>query len=268
MTAAAPAPVRVVVTRPEREALRWAADLSARGLAPVVLPLIVIAPAADSEPVRQAWADLTGCQAAMFVSSNAVEHFFASNVPDVRFQWSSNAIKTRAWATGPGTRDALRQAGLPATTIDAPGPDATQFDSEALWRLVAPGVNPGQPVLIVRGSDAHGRSAGRDWLAQQLDAVGVASRFVVAYERRPPVFSAAQRAAAAQAASDGSVWLFSSSEAVANLRDALPGQRWDAARAVATHPRIAQAAREAGFGTVQESRPNLDDVIPSIESVG
>ncbi|MGE3348297.1 MAG: uroporphyrinogen-III synthase, partial [Ramlibacter sp.] len=38
------------------------------------------------------------------------------------------------------------------------------------------------------------------------------------------------------------------------------------ARAVATHPRIAQAAREAGFGVVCESRPALADVVASIES--
>jgi uroporphyrinogen-III synthase len=35
---------------------------------------------------------------------------------------------------------------------------------------------------------------------------------------------------------------------------------------VATHPRIAQAARDAGFGAVLEARPTLDDVVASIES--
>jgi uroporphyrinogen-III synthase len=62
------------------------------------------------------------------------------------------------------------------------------------------------------------------------------------------------------------VWLFSSSEAVANLRALLPDQSWQQARAVATHPRIAQAARDAGFAVVCESRPALADVVASIES--
>jgi uroporphyrinogen-III synthase len=66
---------------------------------------------------------------------------------------------------------------------------------------------------------------------------------------------------------DGSIWLFSSSEAVANLVASLPGQSFGQARAVATHPRIAQAAREAGFGCVLKTRPTLDDVVASIESL-
>jgi uroporphyrinogen-III synthase len=63
------------------------------------------------------------------------------------------------------------------------------------------------------------------------------------------------------------VWLFSSSEAVANLQSLLPDQSWQQARAVATHPRIAQAARTAGFGVVCESRPILGAVVASIESL-
>jgi uroporphyrinogen-III synthase len=47
----------------------------------------------------------------------------------------------------------------------------------------------------------------------------------------------------------------------------LPAQTWESARAVTTHPRIAKAARSAGFGVVWESRPTLDAVVASIESV-
>ena len=39
-----------------------------------------------------------------------------------------------------------------------------------------------------------------------------------------------------------------------------------ALRALATHPRIAQAARDAGFSVVSESRPGMDDLVASIES--
>ncbi|MEG2631782.1 MAG: uroporphyrinogen-III synthase, partial [Comamonas sp.] len=46
----------------------------------------------------------------------------------------------------------------------------------------------------------------------------------------------------------------------------LPGTDWRQARALATHPRIAAAARQAGFGLVQECRPSLNDVAASIES--
>jgi uroporphyrinogen-III synthase len=70
----------------------------------------------------------------------------------------------------------------------------------------------------------------------------------------------------AAASSDGSVWLFSSSEALTFL-PALPGVQWSAARAIATHPRIADAARAAGWGTVLQSRPALADIRQSIESL-
>ncbi|MGJ4749178.1 hypothetical protein ACQV5M_22630, partial [Leptospira sp. SA-E8] len=47
---------------------------------------------------------------------------------------------------------------------------------------------------------------------------------------------------------------------IRNLRRLLPRQDWRQARALATHARIAQAAREAGFGQVEISRPALADV--------
>jgi uroporphyrinogen-III synthase len=64
---------------------------------------------------------------------------------------------------------------------------------------------------------------------------------------------------------DGSVWLLSSSEAAANLNALMPGLPLQNACAVATHPRIAHAARVAGFKVVTESRPMLDAVARSIK---
>ncbi len=63
------------------------------------------------------------------------------------------------------------------------------------------------------------------------------------------------------------VWLFSSSEALSNLTVLMPGENWAQARAVATHPRIAQRVQLAGFGTVRLARPTLADVLASIESL-
>ena len=125
-------------------------------------------------------------------------------------------------------------------------------------------VRPGERVLIVRGGDAQGRSQGRDWLAEQLTEAGVTVEQVVAYCRTAPIFSAEQKALARQAAGDGTVWVFSSSEAISNLRKSAPGQNWQKARALTTHPRIAQAAREAGFGTVRESRPVMQAVVQAL----
>jgi len=263
---------RAIVTRPQRDAQQWAHDLHAAGIDAVALPLIHIR--AASQPSLQAALQHARQQcgayrAVMFVSGNAVHYFFDNNPPAALTSQAPSAINTRAWAPGPGTAQALLDAGVPADRIDRPAPDAQQFDSESLWQQVGHQIQPGDRVLIVRGAagPATESGTGRDWLAQQIARAGGQVDFVAVYERAAPVLDAAQQALAQQAASDGSIWLLSSSEAVTHLREALPLQDWSAAHALATHPRIASAARKAGFGTVTECRPAFDEVVASIESL-
>lgn len=270
--------MRIIVTRPRQEADAWVSELRAHQLDAVALPLIHITAPASSEAVAQRWRDLRQYQAVMFVSSNAVAYFFRSNQAIAGDKWAECAIKSRAWATGPGTLRALLAQSVPAACIDAPAADAKQFDSEALWQLVHSQVKTADKVLIVRGcsSDPYGLGGaamnGRPWLADQLLAAGVQVDCVVSYQRGSPVLDAAQQQIVGDARRDGSVWLFSSSESIANLlqlTQSAPGSPldWSKAIALATHPRIAQAARAAGFGVVYESRPLLADVVASIESV-
>jgi uroporphyrinogen-III synthase len=258
--------MRVVVTRPQRDAQGWVRDLSAAGLDVLALPLIDIAPMPDPLPVQAVWQHLGDYLGVMFVSGNAVEAFFAARPPGAQIMGA-----TRAWATGPGTRAALLRAGVEPARVDAPPMEAAQFDSEALWQVVGSRIQPGARVLIVRGSDAQDpestQGVGRNWFAQRAQEAGAGVDFVVSYQRGLPRLSPEQLQLARQAASDGTVWLFSSSEAVANLQACLPGQDWGAARAVATHERIAAAARAAGFALVRESRPSLADIMVSLESM-
>lgn len=274
--------MRVLVTRVQPQAARWVQLLSDQCQA-VALPLLETRALADTVALRaagQRWSDYT---AVMFVSSQAVSFFYASNQALAQVYQGRVAPDTRAWATGPGTRAALLAHGVPALQVDAPPMDGGQFDSEALWQQVHGQITPGARVLIVRGdtcdeepaSDrSDGRAAkpqgvpgvGRDWLARHLQEAGATVDFVVAYQRCAPVWGDAERVLAAQAAKDGSVWLFSSAEAVGHLRSLLPGQSWAQARAVATHARIAQAALGLGFAQVRETRPTLDAVRASIES--
>jgi uroporphyrinogen-III synthase len=253
--------VRAIVTRPAQEAAQWVSALAGHGIEAVALPLIDIAHGPQPQAVAAAWSRLGQCAAVMFVSPNAVAHFLAQRPPGA--PWPG----VRAWAPGPGTRDALVSRGVPASLVDAPAPGAPQFDSEALWQQVGPGVQPGDRVLLVRGAGASGQGEGRDWLAQQLEAAGATVETIAAYARRLPVWQPADLALARQAAHDGSLWLFSSSQAVAHLQQLLTGQSWSAAQALATHPRIVDAARAAGFGVVRGSRPALADVVASIESI-
>lgn len=268
---------RAIVTRPARDAAQWVADLQARGVPAVALPLIAIGPATQpalQAALQQARANVAAWRALMFVSGNAVHYFFESKQALALDTQARVAIKTRAWAPGPGTRQALLEAGWSAAAIDSPAADAPQFDSESLWQQVQAQVRHGDRVLVVRGT-ASGTAAepgtiggrGRDWLAQQIEQSGGQVDFVAVYERGAPHFTAAQQSLARAAATDGSLWLLSSSEAVAHLAAAVPQQHWTEAHALCTHPRIAEAARGLGFGSVTECRPALEDVVASIESL-
>lgn len=258
--------IRVVVTRPVREAARWVREFEAIGFEAIALPLIDIVAPPDLASLESSRSAVSNYTAVMFVSPNAVDGFLGQGALENRAVAALSA-GTRAWSPGPGTTRALQLTGWPSDALDDPAPDAPQFDSEALWAQVEKQVLAGSRVLIVRGADAQGRLAGRDWLAKQLRARGAFVDEVAAYRRACPVLDEAKRGLAMAAASDGSVWLFSSSEAILNLRELLPTQDWSAARAVATHERIAQAALRAGFGRVAQSRPTLESVAASIESV-
>lgn len=249
----------VVVTRPTDQAGAWLQGLRAAGWPVLALPLIDIVPAADPPALRAVVADWADLDAAMFVSPAAVGMLRQAAVP-------APAHGLRCWAPGAGTVRALRDWGVAPAAIDRPPADAAQMDSEALWPVIAPQVRPGHRLLIVRGVSANGH-AGRDWLLQRCRDAGCRVRVVVAYRRQPPVWDAARRAEAGRAAGDGAVWLFSSSEAVGHLRDLLPHAPWSQARAIATHPRIAEAARALGFGAVRICRPALSDVVQALESL-
>ncbi len=265
--------LRLIVTRPAAEAAGWVEALRAQGWPAQALPLIHIAEPRDSRMahdlhhVRAHWAEL---DALMFVSGAAVSHFFAHGV-------APGGTRTRFWAPGPGTARLLAQAlarfGIAADRIDSPPPDALQFDSESLWPVVAPQVQAGRRIGVVRGvsvaakaPESSATGTGRDWLIRQCEAAGAQVQTCVAYERHPPAWTDASRALAHQARASGSVWLFSSSEALDHLQAAEPASDWSQAAALVTHPRIATRALAAGFGRVVESRPALADVVHALES--
>ena len=267
-TSVSAAPWRVIVTRPGREAQGWADALLARGVPCDALPLIEIAALPNPKDLEQAWRDVPRHMALMFVSANAVRFFMAARPTNQPMP------SCRAWSTGPGTRAALLAAGWPEALIDSPGEDSPQFDSEALWDLVAHRVQavvastPSKPsVLIVRGADARGQLAGRDWLAQQLENAGLEVLQAVAYVRQAPVLTPAQQSLARQAVADGSAWLFSSSEAAQHLLLACPDLPLTQARALATHPRIAQRLEQLGWGRVDLVPAGVDAQAQSIKSL-
>jgi uroporphyrinogen-III synthase len=232
------------------------------------LPLIEIAALPEPLALAQAWQGVPEHLAVMFVSANAVRFFMAARPANLPMP------SCRVWSTGPGTRAALLAAGWPEGQIDSPGEDAPQFDSEALWSLVVQRVqaavasSAAKPsVLIVRGADAQGQLAGRDWLAQQLESAGLEVVQTLAYVRQAPVLTPVQQSLARQAVGDGSAWLFSSSEAAQHLLQACPGLALAQAWALATHPRIAQRLQQLGWGRVNLVPAGVDAQAESIKSL-
>jgi len=222
------------------------------------VPLIEIAPPRHPEAVQAAWAGLGGRGLVVFVSSNAVARFFAARPAGVG--WPKGLL---AAAPGPGTAESLRTQGVPTSAIVAPAADAPQLDSESLWQQLERHDWHGRSVLVVRGD------GGRDWLVERLAEAGARVDAVAAYRRLAPDLSAEERrlVAAAFAAPARHAWLFSSSESVGHL-EALDGVSIAAgSRALATHPRIAARARQAGFAEVFEVQPGLDAVVACIQSM-
>ncbi|MBI5721219.1 MAG: uroporphyrinogen-III synthase [Burkholderiales bacterium] len=249
--------MRLLVTRPIEQAEPAVAELRAHGVDAHALPLIGIealpqAPqgeggAQPSAALRRCWATLADRRLVMFVSANAVMHFFAAAGGAA---WPPQAL---AGSTGPGTTAALLAAGVPPARVREPGPEAGRLDSEALWQRLRDLDWRGSKVLIVRGE------GGRDWLADTLRAAGAQVEQVAAYRRTLPRLGPAEAAllAAAEADPGGHAWLFSSSEAVHNLPRLAPASAWRASFAFATHPRIGEAARAVGFVHVQVLSPGL-----------
>ena len=246
-----------LVTRPAAQAGAWVERLRAAGFPARALPLLAIDPVADPSALRSAWTSLGDCALAMFVSPNAVQGFFAARPP--RASWPA---ALRAAAVGPGTVQALVAAGVPAARCVAP--QAPPFDSGQLWTLLQDESWRGRRVLIVRGD------GGRDEFAQALRGAGAEVAFVQAYARARPRWHPEEAALAARALETPGefVWLLSSAEAAGHLPALLPGADWSRAIAIASHPRIAAAARHLGFGRVMEAAPTTPAIVDALRTIG
>ncbi len=254
---ARPSGLSVIVTRPQAQALPWVDALRAQGFEAHALPLIDIEPVRDPKPLRVAWRQLAQYPLVMFVSANAVQHFFAQQPDDV--SWPLSAL---AASTGPGTTAALQQAGLRGAMIVEPLPGAG-FDSEALWARLSSRHWNGSRILIVRGEE------GREWLAEQFKAAGAEVTALTAYRRQAPNHSPAVKALLADAVAGPGryCWFFTSSEAIGHLVELAPTANWSTARALVSHLRIAQSARAAGFGDVHLVDPQPLSVVATIRQI-
>lgn len=267
--------MRVVLTRPLDAGQSWRHGLESAGHAVEDWPLIDIRAVDSPEAVARVqalWAELLESQlhAVMFVSRSAVQGFFVHQ--PAQAVWPASC---QAWATGPGTRQSLLAAGVDSALIRTPAQNAVLWDSESLWAQVGPQVSPGWVVGIVRGMDAIDQPAGqgRDWLAQQLTQAGASVRLVASYQRQLPQWSPQQRARAVEMLCDASVaWVLSSSQALHHWV-ALMQPDWadliarQQATIIATHERIAHAARAGGLRKVHVCKPDPQAVAALLASL-
>lgn len=272
----------LLVTRPEPQASAWAEALRQAGVPAQALPLIAITPPPRADEVTRLWQELSGhasparIRALMFVSPAAAEGFFG-----LRPEGCTWPHGTLAAAPGPGTAQALLQAGAAAglrgEQIVSPTADAEQFDSENLWPLLAPLAWQNSRVVIVSGGDASG-AQGRTWLTERWRDAGAQVETVQAYQRGPGTWTPAQQALARDAlARADTTWLLSSSQALDFLLDHhLPGlgaTHWQPAHAadlrlLCTHPRIAEHAAQRGLLHTQRCAPTLASVVQARRSAG
>lgn len=223
----------LVLTRPAAQAAQWVQQLERLGVPLVLRPLIDIEH--DTHAAARARAALTHADAVFFSSPAAVQALGPVTWP----------AALPAACVGPGTAAALRAHGV--ARVLSPPATAEAFDSEALWPVLqAVGPWTGRRWLWLRGD------GGRDWLMAQLHQAGAVVESVSIYHRRLPAVPA--QVLAAELAQPR-LWLFSSGESIAHLRQLAPTVNWARVQALATHPRIAQSAAALGM-PVALTRPD------------
>jgi uroporphyrinogen III methyltransferase/synthase len=262
----------VVVTRPLGQSESLLSQLSTAGFDALEFPLIDIGAVADPAPLRAALDELYapephGYALVMFVSPNAIEHTF-------RVLGSAWPVNVAIGVVGPGSVAALARQGVsaPAYTVISP-PDTVEnarFDSEALYAAIEQHVGAtglkDKRVLIVRGD------GGREWLADRLAEAGAKVEKVAAYRRIVPEPSMHKWERVHELlAGIPHAWLLTSSEGVRNL-DELAREHLTAdetlllksATLVTPHPRIAEAARQAGFDRITVSGAGDERIVQAL----
>ncbi|MEW5881641.1 MAG: uroporphyrinogen-III synthase [Pseudomonadota bacterium] len=252
----------VIVTRPDAGGRALADELAARGIEALWLPAFEIGSAPDEPAARGALAQLADFDLAVFVSPAAVR--------------AAAALLTGAWpartaigAVGAATASAVVQSipGAQSAALIAPGAaDENDAGSEAFWDALTRSALRPRRVLLLRAE------GGREWLADRLAAAGARVTAVAVYSRRMRSASDDEIATLRRWKDAGRqpAMLVTSSEAVDVLvrqieRAGAPG--WlQAGLALATHARIAERLRAAGFARVALAAPRADAIVDAIHA--
>ncbi|HTT10512.1 MAG TPA: uroporphyrinogen-III synthase [Burkholderiaceae bacterium] len=239
----------IIVTRAGEPGRALARALEMAGEESLWVPAFEIGPAPDARLLAEVLARLAGYKLAVFVSPAAVEAL----APRLAQPWPR---ATAIGVVGAGTRRAVLAGIRGAANVklfapEAAGSDGEGSGSEQLWQALQPAIDRFDRVLILRAEH------GREWLADQMRAAGATVDAVAVYTRRTVPIAAAAAATVRgwQATGRTVVLVVASSEAVdavVGRLDALAGAAWTrTALALASHERIAQRLRAAGFARVE-----------------
>ncbi len=249
---------RVLVTRPAERAGDLLAALQTRGAETLHIPMLEIAPLADSQltPARQRVLDLDRYDALIFISVNAV-HYGADLIDAFWPQWPA---RQRYYAIGAATAGALTARGLSAPT---PEVDADHsMTSEAL--LAQPSLQSlqHQRIAIVRGL------GGRETLAETLRARGAQVDYIECYQRQAPALDPQNFLNLLEDASINAS-VINSGESLENLSTLLPDKHWLFQQTVIVpSERVAALAAKLGYAnTIPAQNAGTDATVAALEAV-
>ena len=232
--------LRVLVTRPARQAENLCRQLEQHGAEAVRLPLFVIEPAGDVQEQSRLMAELREAEAWIFTSANAVRHAAERD----------GGPWPMCYAVGSATADALRDLGRGPVSQPAQG-----STSEALLDMPALREVGGSQILIVTGE------GGRDLLASTLASRGANVDTLTLYRRRPIEYGSTRIIAEVELA-DASI--LTSGEALQRLWELTPEPSRRALlmqQLVLPSERVREQARELGFAGALVPSVVSDDAI-------
>lgn len=210
---------------------------------PLLFPLLDIAPAPDTQALRQQIARLAECDLAIFISPNAVQYGIAA----IRAAGATLPPTLKIATVGQGSANALRELGITGVIVPA-----GRFDSEGLLALPELQNVAGWRVMILRGD------GGRELLGDTLKARGAKVEYVACYRRSmPPLDVNALLATAPDAIT------VTSSEALGHLGQMLDGHMLDTPLFV-PHARIAGLAHSQGWRHIQLTESGDDGLLSAL----
>lgn len=242
--------LRVIVTRPVKQAELWCEHLQQFGARCTSVPVLALEPVRRAEQVqaiKNIVLDFDLYQKAIFVSRNAAD-FAMQWLEDY---WPQLPEGIEYFAVGETTAKSLQNYGLRVSALTAASSGA--MNSESL--LQAPELQrvQGKKIVIFRGC------GGRGQMAEVLRARGATVNYCELYERMiPPQAEQLLRAAFAQPAAEQQVIALHSGESLshfmqvvarAKVNDTNFSQHQNIMHLPALVPgeRVAQLARDAGF---------------------